>query len=658
MWQEYSRVVLELSRSRLVYKLKGNRGVPGARAEYGSLKGFAGVVLPVSCLGNPDVRKTNAEITPERLGHFVYPSSHIPLFPLPPSLCWARGTREKIGIHSDTFGMSLALQSARYRVKRDFWTVTRWGVTLYEMPQTFRSPLVDITKSLRVGPESSGAVLGKYPPYLDRWKGTIEDDVFLVNDPYGVGGSISHLNDWLVRDDAHSQFHIEVPGSLPTCAMSIFEEGLQIPITKVASKGVWNDSVMELIYRNCRLPEWNRSDTHALVAACALAGRRIKELYTRFGDKPYFAAINELLDRNRKAIAIINVIPDEPVYFEDWIDMTIGAVEGRMHCVEERWGSANGFHWNGSAISILGELLFEPQHLIVVHDPRSIVNDGFHDLVDIFIPEGTLLNPMRPAALSTRTHLLGRVMDLLSGPLGQRFHDGGRFLRFASFRVFRLQGEWAMLYQIGFGGIPARPHGDGMDGHCLWPAMKSVPNELYYPFWTEEYNTDSGDAGLYRGGNAQRILHRFLEEALGVLGGEPGGRYSKILIHHGDGSGRREVLNSKQDHIRVQKDDLLEWLTWGGGGYGDPLKREAKFVALEVHRGLISFEGGKRYGVVVNPDCSVDEAATAALRLKIANRRDVGGAPRQCPGRDGSSGPKAALGGASAGIDDWTATHP
>jgi N-methylhydantoinase B/oxoprolinase/acetone carboxylase alpha subunit len=101
-----------------------------------------------------------------------------------------------------------------------------------------------------------------------------------------------------------------------------FEEGIQIPVTKVASKGVWNEPLMELLYRNCRLPEWNRSDTRALVAACTLAGRRMKELYTRFGDKKYFAAIDELLDRNRKAVGTLikDVIPEEPVYFEDWID--------------------------------------------------------------------------------------------------------------------------------------------------------------------------------------------------------------------------------------------------------------------------------------------------------------------------------------------------
>lgn len=61
-----------------------------------------------------------------------------------------------------------------------------------------------------------------------------------------------------------------VPGSLPCAASSVFEEGIQIPVTKIASRGVWNTDLMEVIYRNVRLPEWNRGDVRALVAACEI----------------------------------------------------------------------------------------------------------------------------------------------------------------------------------------------------------------------------------------------------------------------------------------------------------------------------------------------------------------------------------------------------
>lgn len=113
-----------------------------------------------------------------------------------------------------------------------------------------------------------------------------------------------------------------VPGSLPTAAKSIFEEGIQIPITKLASRTVWDQSLLNIIYRNCRLPEWNRADTLALVAACKLAGKRMIELYTRFVDKTHFGAIDKLFSRNPTALQslIRTVIPVGPVYFEEWID--------------------------------------------------------------------------------------------------------------------------------------------------------------------------------------------------------------------------------------------------------------------------------------------------------------------------------------------------
>ena len=102
---------------------------------------------------------------------------------------------------------------------------------------------------------------------------------------------------------------------------------------------------------------------------------------------------------------------------------------------------------------------------------------------------------------------------------------------------------------------------------------------------------------------------------------------------------RGTVLPSKADHIRVSPGDVLEWITWGGGGLGDPLTRPATKVALEVHRGLVTRECAETdYGVVLvngnNPelgdDCfSVDIPRTEALREKMRaaplDSSDVGG---------------------------------
>ena len=70
-----------------------------------------------------------------------------------------------------------------------------------------------------------------------------------------------------------------------------------------------------------------------------------------------------------------------------------------------------------------------------------------------------------------------------------------------------------------------------------------------------------------------------------------------------------------------KKDDVLFFNTWGGGGWGDPFKRPAEKVAKDVERGLVSFDGAKRYGVVLNKDGSVDNDSTEDLRKKLTNER-------------------------------------
>lgn len=514
--------------------------------------------------------------------------------------------------------------------------------------------------------------------FVEMWQGSIEpDDIFLTNDPYSVAGAVSHHNDWLVLMPVFVNSKLiawtanfghmtdvggNVPGSLPCSASSIFEEGVQIPVTKVASRGVWNTDLMDVIYRNVRLPEWNRGDVRALVAACDIAGRRMIELYRRLGDAVYFAAIQELLDRNRKAVAsIINTMLDDPAYFEDWIDDDgQGVGPWKIACTMRKKGTKLCFDFSGTDpqspssinfyLSIAMFKMFVGIYLLVVYDSNVVANDGFHELLDICIPEGTLLHPIRPAALSCRTHILGRVMDVLSGLLGQRapkfmtaagFSDSPHFM----YSGYRDTGEWFQLYWIGFGGIPARPTGDGPDGHCLWPAMKAIPNEFleaYYPLRIDKYNTiaDSGGPGLYRGGNGQRIHWCFLEEGeisihddrwlskpWGVLGGEPGARSRKTLVRYSQNSKNplREALGSKQDHVKVSAGDVLEWKTWGAGGWGDPYERDPQLVTLEVRRKLVTIEGAKRYGVLVRPDSSLDEEGTSELRdqLKAARSHKI-----------------------------------
>jgi N-methylhydantoinase B len=85
--------------------------------------------------------------------------------------------------------------------------------------------------------------------------------------------------------------------------------------------------------------------------------------------------------------------------------------------------------------------------------------------------------------------------------------------------------------------------------------------------------------------------------------------------------GSQELLQSKCDRIEVREGDLLYFDTWGGGGWGDPLERPADQVAADVDAGLVTVDGARRYGVVVNADRSVDEKKTKALRARMAKKR-------------------------------------
>ncbi|MFL6136044.1 MAG: hydantoinase B/oxoprolinase family protein, partial [Nocardioidaceae bacterium] len=170
----------------------------------------------------------------------------------------------------------------------------------------------------------------------------------------------------------------------------------------------------------------------------------------------------------------------------------------------------------------------------------------------------------------------------------------------------------------------------------LWPSFVNIPCEYlesYYPLRIERWETvaDTGGAGVHRGGNGVDVAYRFLESGTiaihddrwltypwGVNGGEPGARGRK-WIEREDGS--IEVLPSKIHDFPVKVGDLLHFVTWGGGGWGDPLAREPELVGLEVRRGLVTVEGARRYGVVCDGQGQVDVEATEQLRGKLSDGR-------------------------------------
>ena len=108
---------------------------------------------------------------------------------------------------------------------------------------------------------------------------------------------------------------------------------------------------------------------------------------------------------------------------------------------------------------------------------------------------------------------------------------------------------------------------------------------------------------------------RWLTYPWGVNGGKPGMRSTKLLVRT-DGS--EEYIPAKCEDVKVQKGDLLYFNTWGGGGWGDPLKRDPLIVTADVSKKLVSVEGARRYGVVINDDLTLDNEATELLRAEMS----------------------------------------
>ncbi len=506
--------------------------------------------------------------------------------------------------------------------------------------------------------------------FLELYEGTVEEgDVFITSDPYACNGAISHCNDWLICMPVFFEGRVvnwsamfghqtdiggKTPASMPVDSTDYYQEGIIIPPIKIISGGELQKDLLKLILHNCRLPEWNGADFNAIVAACRTGNNRCIEMIERFGEDTYLTALDMLLERNYRSMRklILDTVPEDKVHFEDYIcDDALGMGPYKIACDLWREGDKMIFDFAGTDPQsqgcvnfLLSDQMFKmfcAQFMINMFDPDILLNDGFFPLLEVRIPDGSLLRPIKPAAVNGRTHALGRIFDIISGLFGTSNPDFLCAAGFSSSPHFMFSGydqnnRWFLLMQIGFGGVPAKPLGDGSDGHSLWPKFRNIPNEYieaYYPIRVDRFETiaDSGGAGFYRGGNAVRTDYVFLRPGVvsvhddrwltypwGVKGGAPGARSKKVLMR---ASGERIVLPSKADNIKVNVDDKLIFETWGGGGWGDPLERDLDAVQYDLDCGLVSREGALRYGVVTNDEQEIDLAATESLRGEIRQSR-------------------------------------
>lgn len=560
-----------------------------------------------------------------------------------------------------------ALKNIRYEMDRVLVT-TAVSPIIREQADEF--PLIADRKGrMIVGQFGSpvDTVLAHSPYRVEDLK---DGDVIATNDPYMMDGSTSHLPDiLLVRPIFYDGDHIgyalqwgnlmdvggSTAGSIPIDARSIYEEGVRMPPVKLYDGGKLNEDVLRFFCHNSRTPRETRADIMAIAAGTAAGAQRVKDICDRFGKDTYLEACDALLDRTRRSVIelIRKYIPEGQRFeFEDYTDDDgLGNGPIKLKLAMWREGDTLNLDWTGTDAQVPGPVnfllnkrmfqMFAGVFLISAFDPTILFNDGYEDIINVTIPEGSVLQPKDPAPLSNRLVVMARLFDVLGAVYAKAigFQVSGSYGTSPNFVYSGVKptGEPFQTMEILYGGIPAIMGKDGLDGHSWWPEFLAVPAEYmetYYPLIVEEYRAriDSGGAGLYRGGCGIKKVYRFLADGrityqddryhtypYGVGGGKPGASSKKTLIR---ANGETVELPSKVRDVPVYAGDRLIFETAGAGGVGDPLERDPELVAKDVRWNLVSREAARRdYGVVLKDDGSVDAAATEAERAKIRATR-------------------------------------
>jgi len=487
-------------------------------------------------------------------------------------------------------------------------------------------------------------------------------DAVAMNTPYP--GGPGHLNDLclispifhegrLVALTANQAHHVDMggfaPGSMPFGVTEIFQEGLQIPPVRLFRGGELDRDLWNLISQNVRTQVEVRGDLFAQLAANSVGGRHIVQLMERFGTSTVEEYLEEMLNyserRMRAALALIpvgtykaeDVVEGDGIVDKDYvIRVTIEAKGDSIKCdFTETDPSALGplnCRWPSVAACVYYVLK-------AVLDPELPPNAGLYRPIEIEVRDGTLLSAVYPTAVCNANIITTqRIVDALISALSQAVPDRVAAASSGTMNLLNIGGmnpRTGIYYnyvETYAGGQGAMHNQDGMD--AVQNHMTNTRNgpvesiEQTYPLLVESYTLmpDSEGAGEHRGGVGLRRSFRVLGDQIrvtlssdrakyapwGLFGGQPASK-SRCVVNGPDES--RRTLPSKVT-TDIGHDLVLETTTPGGGGWGDPRKRDANAVLRDVIAGLVTpGRAHDVYGVAVDVEAmTIDDRETARLR--------------------------------------------
>ncbi|MBD8868621.1 hydantoinase B/oxoprolinase family protein [Nocardioides donggukensis] len=512
-------------------------------------------------------------------------------------------------------------------------------------------------------------------------------DVFFHNDVYRSEGGIGHLPDLCVtvpvfHDSGsgpevvafiqafghHDDIGGAVPGSMPSNAESVFEEGLMVPPIKLWDAGEPNRAALAIMTRNSRMPESLAADLDAECSACLMGARRLGELFDRYGRETVEASFDAIIDRTTETYRreILSQIPvgewvwedyaehdgvDEPMLHTQRITLTRTAADdpdGERLILDfdgtspQAKGPINhcGDYSDGVFLKkwlapILRNLAESPERMAELD-----VNEGIIPLIEMrFPPPGTLLTPVFPAPTNARTFVILRLLGVLAGVLAKavdgRMPADQETIRYTGVYGDDLAGRPYLMREVLGGGSGGRYYADGEDTIHVVPDSRNLPSEFTearFPFRVEALSLamDSGGAGQFRGGlgyekhirmlkdgHFMSIADRSILACWGVKGGLAGKPFEVTI----DAGGPNErIVDALADAEPVAAGEVIRIRTTGGGGWGNPLDREPGSVVRDVQWRKVSPEAALAdYGVVLtgsrdDDTLGFDAEATAAKR--------------------------------------------
>jgi N-methylhydantoinase B len=486
-------------------------------------------------------------------------------------------------------------------------------------------------------------------------------DIYVTNDSYLTGSHLNHVTltlpifhkGALVGFSCCMAHWLDIGGTLGGITTDIFSEGLQIPILKLYDRGKANETLIDMIKQNMRVPSRSMGDLRAQVTAVKTGERRFLELVNRYGRDEVSSAIKAIMDHCEvMARARTRSIPDGVYEAESYMDddgIEVGkkvpirvrvVVKGEELTVDltevsrQVRGSFNSGITTGYACS-------QVAYKCLTSPTDYPINDGSFRSLKVIVPPGRVVSAVRPAPMRWWMTYPMTIVDTVFKALAPVIPDrviAGHHADLVVANTHGINTKTSEFFIANFGplggGWGAKRGQDGVSATvCINDGdthnSPSEQSEVKFPLVVERYAllTDSGGAGRHRGGlGVERVVRARVPFTLNTHaerahckpwglegGGDATGNEVALRI---DGKWKTDFPNAKVLVAHLKAGDAFRLRSGGGGGYGSPLDRPIEDVEADAKQGYISLAAVKDlYGVVLDPKTfKADRAATERLR--------------------------------------------